>query len=277
MAAELPLQDLTLRANSLADDLGFVALADLAHVLADVESRVIGGHMVQLHVYRWGLGSDLYRATQDADLGVPLMAAQDPSLVTRLEDLGYERLAGNRFGRVLDDIPVTGVDDDDRRAVIDILVPAYTSRPRHTRRIGNHLVTTEVPGLAEAFRRPPVRVGLELVRLNGEVLKTAVVIPDERSALILKVMAWRTRAEPKDAVDVWRCCEVAVLARVHLSDRAGKTGETVVQELQRDVERRDGRLVTSIVESRRLSASAGDALHTRLRALVNRIGGEEVG
>jgi hypothetical protein len=106
-------------------------------------------------VYRWGLGSDLYRATQDADLGVPLMAAQDPSLVTRLEDLGYERLAGNRFGRVLDDIPVTGVDDDDRRAVIDILVPAYTSRPRHRRRIGNHLVTTEVPGLAEAFEDLP--------------------------------------------------------------------------------------------------------------------------
>jgi hypothetical protein len=65
-----------------------------------------------------GLGVELYRATRDADLGVPLMAAQDPSLVTRLEDVGYERLAGNRFGRVLDDIPVKGVDDNDRRAVI---------------------------------------------------------------------------------------------------------------------------------------------------------------
>jgi hypothetical protein len=73
-----PLIELVLQAASVADDLGFVALADAATACAGTDALVIGGHMVQLHVYRWGLGAELYRQTQDVDLGVPRLAAMGP-------------------------------------------------------------------------------------------------------------------------------------------------------------------------------------------------------
>lgn len=271
MAAELPLDRLVLRAASVADDLGFVALGDLAATSEGIDSRVIGGHMVQLHVYRWGFGAELYRETQDVDLGVPLTAVEDPSIVERLMALGYARLAGNRFSRQIDDISVGDDTADSHQAVIDLLVPAYTSRPSKTGLIGQHLVTTEVPGLAEAFRRPAVAVELELTRMNNAVLSARVVIPDELAALVLKVMAWRTRGAPKDAVDIWRCSEVALAAGSYFTELNGKTGDTVRRDLQRAVERRHGQFMDEITSFRRLSPNAGDALHTRLRAVVDRL------
>jgi len=50
MAAGRPLSHLTLGAGSVADDLGYVALADLSHVMGkDVaDYRVIGGHTVTI-------------------------------------------------------------------------------------------------------------------------------------------------------------------------------------------------------------------------------------
>jgi hypothetical protein len=59
MAAEAPLNRLVLGAASVADDLGYVALADLGRALGpDVGTnyRVIGGHMVTALVARWQLG-----------------------------------------------------------------------------------------------------------------------------------------------------------------------------------------------------------------------------
>jgi hypothetical protein len=48
MGAGTPLTRITLSAASVADDLGYVALADLAQALGDLteDYRVIGGHMV---------------------------------------------------------------------------------------------------------------------------------------------------------------------------------------------------------------------------------------
>jgi len=71
MATDAPLSRLVLRATSVADDLGYVALADLAHVFGkDADYRVIGGHMVTALVARWNLGAELYRETDDTDIGV---------------------------------------------------------------------------------------------------------------------------------------------------------------------------------------------------------------
>ena len=56
MVAQSPLNRLALVATSVADDLGFVALADLSRVMAGDAYRVIGGHMVTALVARWGLG-----------------------------------------------------------------------------------------------------------------------------------------------------------------------------------------------------------------------------
>jgi hypothetical protein len=58
MAADQPLSRLVLAAASVADDLGFVALADLRTALGDATSdyRIIGGHMVTVLAARWQLG-----------------------------------------------------------------------------------------------------------------------------------------------------------------------------------------------------------------------------
>jgi hypothetical protein len=63
MAAGTPLTTLTLGASSVADDLGYVALHDLAVALGDIAAdyRVIGGHMVTMLAARWQLGARLYR------------------------------------------------------------------------------------------------------------------------------------------------------------------------------------------------------------------------
>ena len=107
MAVGTPLTRITLGAASVADDLGYVALADLARALEGItdDYRVIGGHMVTVLAARWQLGHDLYRETGDVDLGIPPIVASDHNLVSRLKDLNYIQVAGNRFARGLPDIP----------------------------------------------------------------------------------------------------------------------------------------------------------------------------
>jgi hypothetical protein len=94
MAVGTPLTRITFGATSVADDLGYVALADLARALGGTteDYRVIGGHMVTVLAARWQLGHDLYRETGDVDLGIPPIVARDHNLVNRLKDLeGYSR------------------------------------------------------------------------------------------------------------------------------------------------------------------------------------------
>lgn len=201
MAADSPLSRLVLAATSVADDVGFVALGDLASIVGDqqVNYRVIGGHMVTALVARWGLGSDLYRETGDTDLGVPPFVVEDHDIVGRLRNLGYQPIAGNRFARQLDDVPAgLGTSAGDLpAATVDVLIPTYTSRARQNRRVGDHLVTTEVPGLATALRRPPVELDLEMHRLNNSIIRTQISFPDEVSALILKAHATTSdRSQP---------------------------------------------------------------------------------
>ena len=271
--AIVPLNHLVLGAASVADDLGFVALADVATACEGTEALIIGGHMVQLHVYRWGLGAELYRQTQDADLGMSRLAAQDPGVTDRLKELGYERMAGNIFERDVHDIPVAARDGRSHRAVVEVLVPAYTSRARQNLRLGDHLTTTEVPGLAEALKRPAVTCQLRLARLNDQVLETTISLPDEVSALVLKVLVRGQRLEDRDAVDIWRCTEVLIAVGLDLSCLSGKTGDSVRGYLQSSAADRNGQFIRSIVRYRALSAAAGDALHTRLRATVARLTG----
>jgi hypothetical protein len=150
MAAGPPLTSLALSASSVADDLGYVALKDLAGALGDIpaEYRVIGGHMVTVLAARWQLGASLYRQTRDVDLGVAPMVVRDQHVVGRLKGVSYVQVAGNRFARRLSDIPagMTGeIYPHDREALIDVLVPAYTGRPRENVRVGDDLFTTEVP------------------------------------------------------------------------------------------------------------------------------------
>jgi hypothetical protein len=65
MAARPPLTSVVLAATSVADDLGYVALGDLAGVLGASTYRIIGGRMVTALVARWQLGAEFYRETGD--------------------------------------------------------------------------------------------------------------------------------------------------------------------------------------------------------------------
>lgn len=193
-------------------------------------------------------------------------------IVERLMGIGYERVAGNRFVRTMSDIPVRvgGESDLSRQAVIDVLVPAYTSRPRKNRRISD-VVTTEVPGLATALQRAPVTLNLELHRLNGERLDIDLSFPDGVAALVLKGFATRVRTRATDVVDVWRCLEIAFAAGVEphaFSDARAAEAAEIVRRL---CHARDGAGMQALVDEQSLSGPAVDVRFTRLRALIVRV------
>jgi hypothetical protein len=271
MGTGTPLTTITLGATSVADDLGYVALADLARALGGLteDYRVIGGHMITVLAARWQLGHELYRETGDVDLGIPPIVAQDRNLVARLKDLNYQQVAGNRFARGLSDIPA-GMKEaggsSAPEALIDVLVPAYTSRPRENVQVGEDLFTTEVPGLQLALARPPVTVTLELSRLNGETLRCALPFADEVSAVVLKGLATRVRSKDTDIADIWRCLEIAFAAAIKPENFAsGIRAESA--ELIRSLFRRNAP-TKAIALGMRLSAEAADARLTRIRALI---------
>jgi hypothetical protein len=275
MAAGTPLNRITLGAASVADDLGYVALADVARALGGLtgDYRVIGGHMVTVLAARWQLGSELYRETGDVDLGIPPVVARDHHLVSRLKDLSYLQVAGNRFARGLSDIPA-GMKErggsGDLNALIDVLVPAYTSRARGNVQVGDDLFTTEVPGLQQALARPPVTIALEMRRLNGEMLQCELSFADEVSALVLKSLATRVRSKDTDIADIWRCLEIAFAAGAGPENFAsGVRAESA--ELIRSLFSRRTAPVTALAAGQRLSAEAADARLTRTRALIARV------
>jgi hypothetical protein len=183
-----------------------VALNDLAGALGDIaaEYRIIGGHMVTVMAARWQLGASLYRETGDVDFGIPPIVVRDHHVVDRLKDISYVQIAGNRFARGLSDIPA-GMKGEtypqDPEALIDVLVPAYTSRARENIRVDDDLFTTEVPGLDLAGRgdlrlggRPPSNTcwpgwrpvhNRLLGRRNGEEADRSVAaLRDDHPALL---------------------------------------------------------------------------------------------
>lgn len=280
MDPSFPLNRLVLSANSVADDLGFVALAELVGALRGRildETRIIGGHMVMLHVRRWGLGRELYRETQDADLGITPIAVNGGEIISSLKDAGYVRQSGNRFVRTVSDIPLTLQNDAGTPmeaavtdAAIDILTPAYTSRPRENVQISDELTTTEVPGLALALVRPGIEIELTLHRLNGEALDVRIVLPDEVSALVLKTLAWRQRLAAKDAVDMWRMLEVTRAAGIRVKDLEGawSGADQVLVDAFAAI---DGEAMKAITAAGSLSAAAVRQRHTRIRALMQHL------
>jgi hypothetical protein len=276
MAVGTPLTRITFGATSVADDLGYVALADLSRALggATEDYRVIGGHMVTILAARWQLGDDLYRETGDVDLGIPPIVARDHNLVNRLKDLNYMQVAGNRFARGMHDIPVGTKErggSGNPEALIDVLVPAYTGRPRENVQVGEDLFTTEVPGLQLALARPPVTIVLELRRLNGEVLQCELPFADEVSALVLKGLATRVRSKDTDIADIWRCLEIAFAAGVGPGNFAMGIRAESAEVIRSLFSNRRNAPMAALAAGQRLSAEAADARLTRIRALIARV------
>jgi hypothetical protein len=203
-------EDLQLSSVSLAQDHGYLALADICAIAADldVEHRIIGGHMVSLLVEAYQVRGVPARETADADLAGTPQVLSDPRLIPALTGLGYTQVAGNRFRR--DIAP-------GRAAVIDLLAPSYTSRFRSNQTLGD-LTVDEVPGLSLALSAPPLVLHLQVNLSDGTTLATRAHIPTALPALALKAMTYRSRRQAKDAVDVWRLLEVARAADLTPTD-----------------------------------------------------------
>jgi hypothetical protein len=230
--------------------------------------------MMTALVARWNLGSDLYRSTGDADFGIPPLVLRNIELTERLSSRGYKRVAGDRFEKpVLDVAAGFGSQDEVHVASIDVLIPAYTSRARNDRKVGDSIVATEALGLADALLRPGVAMDLTMRRLNEEELRASLLFPDEVSSLLLKLGAIRERSKDTDVVDLWRCLEVCNAAQLGPQDFAeGACGDaaTKVREL---FAAREGAGMAAIMSAQNLSTHGRDARFTRIAALMDRLFG----
>ena len=166
-------------------------------------------------------------------------------------------MAGNRWERRI---------DGRRVASVDLLIPTYRSRARDTVTVGS-IITSEVPGLAEAFQRPAVTVNIDLHLTDGEVLSAAVALPDAVGMLALKTMVRTVRTEERDVGDLWRCLEIAAAEGVGPSDFDGteplsRVRATLWRELGPD-----GSALDELTAG--LQPDAGARLRTRARALLS--------
>jgi hypothetical protein len=255
---------LVLASLSGAMDGGLTAIAEVADILARAgmleQSRLIGGVTVLLHQQRLNIDLPL-RATGDADFGVPPYLLRDPDLVGAIEARGYKKVAGNRWERRIDSA---------RIAAVDLLIPTYRSRARDTVRVGD-LVTTEVPGLAEALRRPGIEVIVDFMLTDGTRTSATVLIPDAAATLALKAWARTVRREDRDAEDLWRCLEIALADGVTAEtlDNDATLGE-IIPILQRELGA-DGDALEMI--TRDVSDEEAARRRTRIRALLSAVVG----
>jgi len=257
-------EHVVLASLSAAMDGGFTAISEVSAAMttagAEDDYRLIGGVAVMLHVQRLGLDLPL-RATGDADFGMPPYVLRQPELVEAIEALGYAKTFGNRWERAI---------DGRRVAAVDLLVPAYRTRARNTVKVGE-LVTTEVPGLATALRRPGVVVDAELHLTNGGTLTTNVVLPDAVGMLALKAGARTVRNEARDAEDLWRCLEIAADGGVA---PAAFEGDGSLEELRTLLWRQLGPEGTALAElTAGLQSEPAARRRTRVRALLAEVVG----
>ena len=190
---------LVLVSTSRAQDAGLLALADVAAVAADlaVDYRVVGGHMVSLLVAHFAVVGVPERETADADFGASFQVVADPRLPAELVARGFVAAAGNRFERRVDELTIA----------IDILAPSYLGRHQPSQQHGE-LYVDEIPGLVYALSQTGVELAVEAVLTDGSELAVSVVVPGPVPALCLKALAYGSRYEAKDALDVWRLLEV---------------------------------------------------------------------
>lgn len=149
------------------------------------------------------------------------------------------------------------------RLGLDLLVPTYRSRARDTVTIGD-VVTTEVPGLAEALRRLGYTIDGDLWLTDGTRLAAAVVLPDAVGILALKTLVRSVRDERRDVEDLWRCLEIAGAEEVTPSTFDGDRPLEHVREVLWQQLRPSGSALPQLTEG--LQEEPAARLRTRVRA-----------
>jgi hypothetical protein len=176
--------------TAVADDNGMRALRDVAAVAADIEYRVIGGHMVRLlrHVYNV---PGIPRLTSDADTGIDVNVAFKGDLHDRLTALGYIAECGNRYER--------------GEQVVDLLVP---DAAKPGKRIIGERAFDGAPGLRVALALPPIKVAVTARLTDGDVIEFEVPVPDVEAAFVLKMLARTVRDSERDLQDIETLLEI---------------------------------------------------------------------
>lgn len=183
-------------ATSAADDASYLALEDLASVLASHPgTRIVGGHMVSLLAAAFPSPNLVERRTNDADAGIPVELAGSGTIHEELVANGYAATSGNSYEKRRESLPSPS---------IDLLIPAFSGT----------FGSVEVGG--RAFDASP---GLGLVVGNengldieafmtlrdGTERRAAVTVPTLEVAFVVKAYAWRDRypVTIKDAIDLF--------------------------------------------------------------------------
>lgn len=176
--------------TAVADDNGMRALRDVAAVAADIEYRVIGGHMVRLlrHVYNV---PGIPRLTSDADTGIDVNVASTGDLHDRLTALGYIAECGNRYER--------------GEQAVDLLVPT-AAKPG--KRIIGERAFDGAPGLHVALALPPIEVAITARLTDGDMIEFEVPVPDVEAAFVLKMLARTVRDSERDLQDIETLLEI---------------------------------------------------------------------
>jgi Nucleotidyl transferase AbiEii toxin, Type IV TA system len=176
--------------TAVADDNGMRALRDVAAVAADIEYRIVGGHMVRLlrHVYNV---PGIPRLTSDADTGIDVNVASAGDLHDRLIALGYIAECGNRYER--------------GEQAVDLLVPT-AAKPG--KRIIGERAFDGVPGLRMALALPPVEVAVTARLTDGDMMEFEVPVPDVEAAFVLKMLARTVRDSERDLLDIETLLEI---------------------------------------------------------------------
>ncbi len=176
--------------TAVAEDNGMRALHDVAAVAADIEYRVIGGHMVRLlrHVYNV---PGIPRLTSDADTGIDVNVATMGDLHDRLTALGYIAECGNRYER--------------GAQAVDLLVPA-AAKPG--KQIIGERAFDGAPGLRVALALPPIKVAVTARLTDGDMIQFEVPVPDVEAAFVLKMLARTVRDSERDLQDIETLLEI---------------------------------------------------------------------
>lgn len=151
------------------------------------------------------------------------------------------------------------------------MIPTYRTRARDTVEIGD-IVTTEVPGLAEALRRPEVEIEAELHLTDGAILSSTVVLPDAIGTIAMKTLVRVVRSDARDVEDLWRCLEITAADGVEPGDFDDSSLQRVRTELWHQLGPR-GAGLPALTES--MQADAAAKLRTRIRALLAEVVGAD--
>ncbi len=157
MAHKEPLDELILGSASYAEDLSFRALIDLSGIVFET-----GLMMPASSEDTWlpftpsdgGSGTLCIGQPWTPIWGFhPSLLGERERIVDALEERGYER-TGDRYSR---EVPELREHVEENFFVVDVLIPAYTSRPKENVRVDEKLTTIEVPGRAPPSWRSPSR------------------------------------------------------------------------------------------------------------------------